>query len=132
MNPPKLSTFLAACSSLLLLSQPIAASRTDADNLHIGCWDDQFNGTASSHLLITPDKIVVSYDAYPPPDEHAIVANLTSFFSPGNDKVNEQGVSFITKNSPDGYAAGGYSDFDMMIDSSDDDVVDIIYYCQVR
>jgi len=129
MNPPKSSTFLAACSSLLLLlTQPIAAaSGTDADNLHIGCWDDQFNGTASSHLLITPDKIVVAYDDYPPPYEHDIVANYTSYFSPGNDKMNEQGVSFITKNVPD----GSYSDFDMMIDSSDV-AMDFIYYCQIN
>ena len=81
-------------------------------------------------MLVTPEKIVVSYDEYPPPYEHDIISDYTSFFSPENSQVDAQGVSFIASNDPDGDSAGLFSNSDMMIDSSDE-TVDIIYYCQV-
>ena len=108
----------------------IYASRTDDDRLHLGCWDDQFTGTASSNMLINDDKIIISYVAYPPPDEHTIIRNYTSFFNTNNTQVNEQGISFVTGNDPNGFAPGLYSDFDFMIDSEDGEL-DYIYYCQV-
>ena len=104
------------------------ASRTDDDRLHLGCWNDQFTVAASSNMLINDDKVIISYVAYPPPMEHTIIRNYTSFFNTNNTQVNEQGISFITGNDPNGFAPGLYSDFDFMIDSEE---VDYIYYCQV-
>ena len=82
----------------------------------------------SSHMLVITNKIV---DDFPLPTEHEIISSYTSSFSPANSLVDEQGVSFIASNDPDGYAPGLYSDFDMIIDSSGE-TEDIIYYYQVH
>ncbi|KAL7552824.1 hypothetical protein ACHAWF_016074 [Thalassiosira exigua] len=121
----KPSALLAVACAAASLPRSTTASRTDADNLHIGCWDDQFNGTASTTLLVSPGQVVVSYVAYPPPYVHEVVPEYTSLFVTNNPDVDEQGVSFVTTN-----ADGTFSDFDMMIDSSDDEK-DVIYYCQI-
>jgi hypothetical protein len=96
----------------------------------LGCWDDQFNGTASTHLRITARTIVTLYDAYPPPLVHEIMGDFTTCFETNNDQVDARGVSFVTKNGPTSTDPDLYSDFDMMLASNGDDAL-VVYYCQV-
>lgn len=126
MNPHRpLALFAVA-----LRAAEVAAA--DSSDL-LGCWDDQFNGTASMHMRVTAETIVTLFDAYPPPAAHDIVGDLTSHFDTGNAQVDARGVSFVTRNGPaNDYHPGLYSDFDMMLRSNGDGAADdVLYYCQI-
>ncbi|KAL9187237.1 hypothetical protein ACHAXT_001340 [Thalassiosira profunda] len=135
----------AAAVAILLAKAPAVASVSvvDSDGLAglvhdplIGCWDDQFNGTANSNMLITASDLIISYAAdydgsSQPPSTFTILPNYTSTFDTTSDEY--LGLSVITSNDPnDQWAAGGFSDFDMVIDFSlVDGGVDLLYYCQI-
>ena len=118
----------------------------------LGCWDDQFIGTASTHLLITARTIVSLHDWYPPAFVHEIMCVETK-----NDqedarggKLDALGVSFVTVNGPnstyphlfsdfdmtmlpsngDAYPDHVWSNFNMMLASNGDDAL-VLYYCLV-
>jgi len=97
----------------------------------LGCWDDQFNGTASSYLLVSESSLVVNYPAYPPPARHDILEEHSSTFDAGSD--GRVGVSLIASNhANNAYSPGLYSDFDMMMDPGGEGKEDdVLYYCQI-
>mmetsp|Transcript_17233 Transcript_17233/g.30993 ORF Transcript_17233/g.30993 Transcript_17233/m.30993 type:complete len:233 (-) Transcript_17233:125-823(-) len=125
-----------AATILLLLATTTNISDAAEEVLHdalIGCWDDQFNGTSSSYLMITKSSIIVSYTSYPPPIKFQILPEHSSTFYTNTVNDGKAGVSLIASNDPnDQWNAGKYSDFDFMIHANDKEWDDhILYYCQI-
>jgi len=99
----------------------------------IGCWDDQFEGTSSSYLMITKSSIIVSHTSYPPPLNFQILPEHSSTFYTNTNDDGKVGVSLIASNDPnDEWNAGKFSDFDFMIHANDKEWDDhLLYYCQI-
>lgn len=119
----KASVRASQVANILLAAVAVVRSESLHEPL-FGCWDDQFNGTASTYLLISESSIVVSHTGYPPPLTFSILSNYTSSLADTNsDRV---GVSLIASNDPnDAHSPGLFSDFDMMIDGNE------LHYCQI-
>merc|ERR1740130_2587784 len=106
------------------------ADATTADV--VGCWDNQFEGDASTIVYITAEALVLRGGAGGNASDSVFAIEDTSSFDTNSDEVDATGVSFVTQNGPDNkYNPGLYSDFDFMLKSGGDEADDLLYYCQI-
>ena len=122
---------------LLLLAittfQHVRAEEAHADLIQpfLGCWDDQFTGSADTTLLITESEFAIHHTTSPP----SVFTHLTEYTTPldmGTDDrfSGRTGISVIAANGPDHqWAPNKFSDFDMILTT--DEGLERVYYCQI-